>query len=113
MAVVRGVIAVLALLVLGSCVEEPVPEPVAFGPELVTQQRALCERSGGSWGAGGKPGTEVCYRQNADANQQCSTASDCDGVCFARSRTCSPVTPLFGCQDILTSLGSKATICLE
>jgi len=110
---VRAWIAASVILVLGSCVEEPDPQPVLFGPDLVTQQRALCERSGGSWGAGGKPGTEVCYRQNADANKQCTAATDCDGVCFARSRTCSPIAPLFGCHDILTSLGSKAEVCLE
>ena len=39
--------------------------------------------------------------------------TDCDGMCLARSRTCSPIKPLFGCQDVLADNGTVGTVCVD
>lgn len=84
-----------------------------FDPDLATRSQAACEAEGGRWGTGSLAGANVCYRETPDANQPCSSQNDCTGLCFARSRTCSPITPIFGCHDILTSLGGTARLCID
>lgn len=108
-------LAILAILALAACQEGP-PEPVsagAFGPEVAAQAETACLNKGGRWGRGGLSGGMICYETTRDANQSCDSADDCQGLCLARSRTCSPVTPVFGCNDILTSLGAEATLCID
>ena len=84
-----------------------------FGADMAAQQEAACISSGGRWGQGGKAGTLVCYRPTPDANRSCTASSQCDGMCLARSGTCTPVKPLFGCHDILIGLGTESTICID
>ena len=84
-----------------------------FDINLIENQRAICDRKDGRFGRGGLAGSFVCYLNTRDANQRCSAGSDCQGLCLARSRTCAPVTPLFGCQQVLTNSGVQATVCIE
>ena len=49
----------------------------------------------------------------AICGKACATAADCSGVCFADTRTCSPVTPLFGCFDYLDEAGKTVGICID
>lgn len=84
-----------------------------YDPHLIANQRKACAESGGRFGQGGLTGTFVCYENMKDANKGCRVASDCDGVCLARSMTCSPVKPLFGCNEVLTNAGLKTTVCLN
>ncbi len=109
------ILTIAALLLLAACQleEEPVLTPGAFGPDLAARAEAQCIDRGGRWGKGGLSGTFVCYEDTRDANQTCDSAQDCEGICFARSRTCSPVKPIFGCHDILNALGAEATLCIE
>jgi len=84
-----------------------------YDPNLIENQRALCLENGGRFGRGGVSGSFACYQNTRDAGQSCSAGSDCQGLCLARSRTCAPVTPLFGCQQVLTNSGVQATLCIE
>lgn len=105
----------MLVLVLAACQPQP-SAPIAagtFGPDLVERQKALCESRGGRWGRGGGLGTSVCYETPRTANQPCATAQDCDGLCLARSRTCAPVRPFFGCHEVFTASGTRATQCIE
>jgi len=104
-----------AALVLTACqteTDEPV-EPGIFDPGLVDRQRTQCETDGGRWGAGARSGQLVCYMTPDDANQSCSSSADCESLCLARSRTCAPVTPFFGCHEVLNSRGAKQTLCID
>lgn len=106
----------LALALVASCQEEQPDEDLGltnFAPEAMEQARAQCVEQGGSWGRGGITQGYVCTRRTADANQPCRSGSECEGLCLARSRTCAPVTPFFGCHDILQDGGTPATICID
>lgn len=78
-----------------------------------TDAQILCERTGGRWAPSGAETTFTCFRDTRDANQSCSSASDCEGLCLARSRTCSPVKPFLGCHETLTEAGLPATLCVN
>jgi hypothetical protein len=43
----------------------------------------------------------------------CTRQSQCEGYCLARSGTCAPITPMFGCNDILQDDGREVTLCLD
>ncbi len=106
-------VAVLVLLTGCEVDETETLAPGAFGPDLAARAEAACLADGGRWGTGGISGAFVCYRDMSDANKPCANAGDCDGHCLARSRSCSPVQPLFGCHDVLNRLGVETTLCLE
>jgi len=104
------------VLILAACRNEPAVSDyglAGFNPDAVAQQRAACDKRGGRFGRGGQSGAFVCYENTSDANKSCSSASDCDGLCLARSATCTPVKPLFGCHEILTLSGTPSTLCID
>lgn len=105
-----AVLPVLLAFVLAACVPEETLPPV--GAEAVARDQALCSARGGIWGPGGKGGF-ACLTRTRDAGRQCRADTDCQGYCLARSRTCAPVTPLFGCHEILTASGARATLCVD
>jgi len=113
----REVLAVAGLgLLLAACQSEQKPLQSGlqgYDPHLLETQRAACEKNGGRFAGGGPGGSFVCYRQTRDAGKSCSNANQCEGLCLAKSRSCAPVRPLFGCNEILTSLGAPATVCVE
>jgi hypothetical protein len=95
-------------------VAEPVPdEPVAEPVEEKPREQILCEKRGGSWDNAGKPGTKACIKRTRDAGKACRKQSDCESVCLARSRTCAPIKPLFGCNEILQDDGRRVTLCID
>jgi len=106
---------VLALVAsLASCLgpeEDAALPPV--GEEAVALARAACQDRGGRFAPGGAAGTLTCFITPRDAGKQCRAAGDCSTACLARSNTCAPVTPLFGCHDILTASGARVTECIE
>jgi hypothetical protein len=97
-------------------VAEPAPQPDLSDPvpevEKSDQQRA-CEKKGGKWAKAGKGNFRICVYDTKDANKQCTRESDCEGVCLARSGTCSPFKPLIGCNEILQDNGARVTLCIE
>ncbi len=106
-------ILISAAFVLAACQEDSATTTGSDDPSMsveVAEIRQDCEENGGSWGARGD-GRFTCYFPTSDANQRCSTASDCEGVCLARSQTCAPTTPFEGCHEVLTEAGQRATQC--
>jgi len=85
------------------------PEPEA--PKSAGQM--LCEKSRGQWLSAGDTGANYCAILTRDGGKQCHKKGDCQGQCLARSGTCSPITPLYGCNDILEKDGGEVTMCID
>ncbi len=115
MSAIRHIMTVgLCVFALAACVEdEQVPERDSIFPDIMQTQREACVKSGGSWGATPNKTGFVCYQRTSDANQLCSASSECEGMCLARSRSCSPVVPFLGCHEVLTSNGLRQTLCVD
>ena len=107
----RLVLAAAACLAIASCQEDGSEPGSDQALDPLADARTACERSGGNWGAREGGVLFTCFRETRDANRSCLKASDCQGVCLARSRTCSPVTPFLGCHEVLTEGGRTATQC--
>lgn len=107
-----ALIALALVLALPACrdARDPVLEPV--GAARIEALRGQCAASGGRFVQTGS-GTQVCARQTRDSGMRCTRAGDCAGECLARSMTCAPVTPLFGCHEVLNAEGGRQTVCLE
>ena len=86
---------------------EAKPAPPKSAPQLA------CEAGGGIWSEAGKKGVKTCVQRTRDAGKSCKREGDCEGFCLARSRSCAPVTPLFGCNDILQADGGQVTLCID
>jgi len=112
----RIIAAICACLALAACQGEPdVPNTGLpnYDPHLVENQRTICEGRGGDFRRAGKAGAFVCFTTPRDAGKRCEAAGDCSSACLARSRTCSPIQPLFGCHEILDDLGRRVQICVD
>jgi hypothetical protein len=110
----------LAALALAACLPErappspsPYPGAEAFGPQRITAERMACEARGGRFVQAGMAGRLVCQTTPRDAGRSCARPADCEVACLARSRTCAPVAPLFGCHEVVQADGSVATLCLD
>lgn len=101
----------IATLALVACVEKPPSGPQ--GKPLTKAERAECLMQGGRVGRGGLLPDEVCFLPEADAGKACTKKSDCEGMCLADTRTCSPVTPMFGCFEFLDESGQRVGICID
>lgn len=110
---IRPARAVLLTLALAACQTGAGDDLPPVGAEAVEAARTACERRGGTFAPGGISGALACFTTPRDAGKQCSTADDCSSACLARSRTCAPVTPLFGCNEVLTSTGARVTQCID
>lgn len=105
--------ALAAMAALAGC-RPAGPEPLPpVGAALVAQQRAACEKRGGSYRAGGTAGVLYCFTTPRDAGDSCRKAGDCSTACLARSMTCAPIEPLIGCQEVLTDDGARMTQCID
>lgn len=111
----KWLMTIVMVVLLVACQED---KPADFGlegydPDAETKQRAACDKRGGRFGSGGISGALVCFETPKDAGQSCKKSTDCSGSCLARSKTCSPLKPLFGCNEVITATGAVATLCLE
>ncbi len=109
-------LALTSVAALGSCKpkpENPYPGAENFGSQLLERVKAQCESDGGTFGPGGKTGGLVCRKTPADAGKSCTKQSDCSTQCLARSQTCAPLEPLFGCNEVLSANGARMTLCLD
>jgi hypothetical protein len=115
----RLAIAFVASVALASCVPQgEAPQTQSYGlagfnPAGPVQAEKSCLAKGGQFMSGGISGLKVCFETPKDAGKSCKTSSDCESDCLARSKSCAPVTPLFGCNAILDSLGREVTICVD
>lgn len=108
-------LAVLALIAVPAC------QPTAETPtgalssvSQVEQQRLACEARGGRWGSGGLAGFMTCFETPRDAGKSCKRSTDCStNLCLARSGTCAPITPLFGCNETLDGEGRRVSLCVD
>ncbi len=94
----------------------PVPEikPAPAAEVVVkTPGHLACEKKGGRWSMAGSAKASFCQTPTKDAGKSCRKEGDCAGYCLAKSRTCAPYTPLFGCNDILNSGGRAITQCIN
>jgi hypothetical protein len=96
-------------------VGEPAPTPdLSVEPVTPKSEKQLaCEKKRGKWAKVGKGGGRACIFQTKDAGKHCERESQCEGVCLARSGTCSPFKPLYGCNEILQDNGARVTLCLD
>ncbi|MFT4151744.1 MAG: hypothetical protein QM656_16205 [Paracoccaceae bacterium] len=89
------------------------PAAAAAVPDVVKPpEQIACERQGGAWSALAHTKARACVRRTRDGGRSCNTKSDCQGQCLARSGTCAPLDPLFGCNDVLER-GRQVTVCID
>jgi len=82
-------------------------------PEAVkSPSQIACEKTGGRFAKAGNSTTFVCARETRVGGKSCRRETDCEGLCLARSRSCSPITPVLGCQESLTQDGLRVTECV-
>lgn len=94
-----------------SHVAAPVVAPAA-PPAPKSEAQLACEKQKGRWTeAGGE--RMACVFQTRDGGKSCRKETDCDGLCLARSGTCAPIKPLFGCNAILQADGRQVTLCID
>ncbi|MEL7343560.1 MAG: hypothetical protein AAFN59_01715 [Pseudomonadota bacterium] len=114
----RNTVILLAVAIFSLAACEPEEEAASADNAFATVDRfaaaqASCREDGGRWGRGGAAQQFVCYQPTPDANASCAAQTDCATLCLARSRTCAPEAPLFGCHEVLTNRGFPATICID
>lgn len=90
--------------------QTPAPEAA---PKPVPPEQALCEKAGGQWAEMPGSSGRICVHRTRDGGKACRSKRDCQGECLARSGSCSPITPLVGCNDILQADGTEVTLCLQ
>lgn len=112
----RIALALLTLFALAACQVEGGPPGGGGAPQQSAGKRSPllvaqdCEASGGTMVVG-LAGPQ-CARAQPDAGKACSDNGECAGFCLAQSRSCSPVTPYFGCHEVLLK-GTVAAICID
>jgi len=114
----RWFVVAMMLFALASCQflqmdQEPDSGLKGYSPNAMETQRAACMARGGSFSKAGKSDGLICIETTRDAGKVCTSGTECDGQCLARSGTCSPLKPLFGCHEILADNGGRATICID
>lgn len=94
---------------------EPAADVSILQPEVEqkSSEQIVCEKRGGSWSRAGKSSSKTCIKRTRDAGKQCRKQNDCSSLCLARSGTCAPVAPLFGCNEIFQNDGSRVTLCID
>jgi len=101
----------------GTTVADPAqaaaPPVVEKPARVLTPEETACVKTGGLWSVAGEAGGMSCLHMMRDAGKSCRKKSDCAGDCLARSNTCAPIAPLFGCNDILQENGVMVTLCID
>ncbi len=96
-------------------VEAP-PTPVAADAapeEAKSPAQIACEKKDSIWAKVGDTGANYCAKRMRDNGKRCTKGTECEGLCLARSGTCAPFDPLFGCNEILQDDGSRVTLCIN
>ncbi|GGH55791.1 hypothetical protein GVY41_11720 [Frigidibacter albus] len=90
------------------------PEPAPVIPPALSAAAAACAKIGGRYASRGT-GRNIyaCFTTPRDAGKSCNKSGDCSSACLARSLSCAPLQPLFGCHEVLTDRGQRVTQCIE
>lgn len=105
------VIVAMLVFALAGCQDDTAPGPAHY--DLFAAQQAACVSRGGQFARAGMAGGYTCFHTPRDAGQMCAKASDCESACLARTRSCAPITPIFGCFDVLGESGRPARLCVD
>ena len=90
------------------------PAAVPVEPAAPATPEALkCVKQGGTWATAGDSGAKACVKRTKDGGKACTKETQCEGYCLARSHSCAPIKPMFGCTDILQADGREVTLCLD
>jgi hypothetical protein len=90
------------------------PAPALAVPEPAkSREQIRCEKAKGRWQAIAGGAGHLCVRNTRDGGKACLREGQCDGQCLARSKTCAPIDPLLGCNDVLQEDGRRVTLCLD
>lgn len=113
-------LALCASLTLVACQKTPVEEGGPFyvsdgvDPHLMTREQEACTKKGGRFLKAGKSDLMTCFVTPKDAGKRCEKSTDCStGNCLARSQSCAPLQPLFGCHDLFDGNGQRVTQCVD
>ncbi len=106
----KSLILLVGLLALSACQEDP--EMMGKTRAEIRAEQKQCEAKGGSYQRAGMFG-KACIMKTGDAGKSCKTGKDCEGICFGDTRTCSPVTPMFGCFSMVEDNGEVVEICID
>lgn len=93
-------------------VAAPVPAEAEPG-KAKSEAQIACEKRGDIWAKAGSSAAHACVKRTKDGGKRCTDSTQCQGQCLARSGTCSPYAPLFGCNEILDDNGRQMTLCLD
>ena len=91
----------------------PDGETPVIGESNLAAVRAACLASDGRFSAPASDQGFICFLTPPDAGKSCLKSTDCTAECLARSRTCTPITPLLGCHEIFTATGYVVTQCRD
>lgn len=94
----------------------PAPAPLASPPPAspaLSPAQQRCEARGGIYAASPAGGAFTCLKRTRDGGKRCDQDRDCQGQCLARSRTCAPLDPLLGCNEVLQDDGYVVNLCLN
>lgn len=97
---------------------KPSTAPRGAAPEVVEKpplspEELACIKKGGTWSGAGSAGAKACVKLTRDGGKSCKREKDCEGYCLAKSKTCAPVTPMFGCNEIVQDNGMVVTLCID
>ena len=89
------------------------PPAEAAPPAPLSPSALACKKNGGRYIKTGSGDLRACVKVTGEEGKSCTRETDCTGSCLARSGTCAPVKPLFGCNEILQADGRRVTLCLD
>jgi hypothetical protein len=93
---------------------EATPPVEVIDPVQQTPAALACKKKGGSFlSVGGSSIAHACVTPTRDGGDRCERGTQCDGECLARTGTCAPVTPLYGCTEVFQDNGNRVTTCIE
>jgi hypothetical protein len=109
---IRGFLLSLALVALVACQSEGIPDserPDGVLPDPVPEAQLDCPGGTVVQGLAGP----TCAKPTPDAGKACTKPSDCTGACMAETMTCSDITPMFGCYEVVMEDGQKVGLCVD
>lgn len=92
---------------------KPLPAPEVVEKPPLSPEELACIKKGGTWSGAGFAGAKACVKLTRDGGKSCKREKDCKGYCLAKSKTCTPVTPMFGCNEIVQDNGMVVTLCID